>query len=362
MDLSSLKVCFVAGTLGQGGAERQLYYMLRCLVQEGGRPYVLSLTRGEWWEDPIQALGVPVQWVGASRSPLLRLAAIARWVAKHRPTVVQSQHFYANLYAAVAARLAGAREVGALRSNGISEVRTNGTLFGRLNLRLPRHLAANSLEAIRNAQAMGVHSARLHLLPNVVDSGEFCPATEHGERCFTILGVGRLGKEKRFDRFVQVVARARLEAHGTIRGMLVGTGPERDRLMQFARECGLDSEDLLFAGREDRMVRRYHQADLLLLTSDYEGTPNVVLEAMACGLPVIAADVGGVKDIVEHGENGVLLHPEDVDGMVDWVLRLAADEHLRKTMGNHARSIILQKHSPMAMPGHLTRLYKAVLG
>ncbi|MGC8667524.1 MAG: glycosyltransferase family 4 protein [Chthonomonadales bacterium] len=362
MDLSTLKICFIAGTLGRGGAERQLYYILRCLVQQGARPHLFSLTRGEFWEEHIRALGVPVEWVGRRASRLARAAAIARHAAALKPNVIQSQHFHTNLYATVAARINGLKEIGALRSNARSEVRANGPLFGALSLRGPRHLAANSLEAIRNAQALGVPSNRLHLLPNVVDVDEFCPPMERPPRPFTILGVGRMGPEKRFDRFVKVVARARLETSGRVRGVLVGAGPEQMRLERLCQEYHLTPDGLVFAGPENCMVRRYHQADILLLTSDYEGTPNVVLEAMACGMPVIAAGVGGVRDIVHDGDTGVLLDPDDVSGMVDWVVRLAADEELCRAMGKRARVAVLQHYSPKAMPGHLSRLYEAVLG
>ena len=362
MNLSALRICFIAGTLGRGGAERQLYYILRCLRDQGAHPHVLSLTRGEFWEERIQAMGVPVEWVGRSASRLVRIAAIARKVAALRPQVIQSQHFHANLYATLAARLTGSREIGALRSNARSEVRANGAFLGLLSLRSPRHLAANSMEAIRNARALGVPLQRLHLLPNVVDADEFCPSNARASRDFTVLGVGRMGVEKRFDRFIQVVARARVESAGRVRGVLVGAGKEQSRLQQLAQEFRLSPHGLVFAGPDDDIVHRYHQADVLLLTSDYEGTPNVILEAMACGLPVIASRVGGVADVVRDGDTGVLLEAGDVGGMVDWVLRFAEDEKLRQAMGRRARSVVLEQHSPQAMPRHLTSLYEAVLG
>ena len=66
----ALKVCFVAGTLGQGGAERQLFYMVKALAENGGHPRVLTLVAGEFWQERIEALGVPVTWVGQRASRL----------------------------------------------------------------------------------------------------------------------------------------------------------------------------------------------------------------------------------------------------------------------------------------------------
>src|SRR5262245_54420855 len=146
-DLKGLRVCFIAGTLGQGGAERQLFYILRALVESGAEPSVLSLGRNEFWEARIRSLGVPTEWVGRRTSRLARLGTVIAAVRGRRPDVVQSAHFYVNLYTVLAARAAGAREVGAIRSNVLWEVADVGRL-GRLSLRAPRTVAANSHAAI----------------------------------------------------------------------------------------------------------------------------------------------------------------------------------------------------------------------
>src|SRR5882762_5849080 len=171
--LANLKVCFIAGTLGQGGAERQLYYILRALHQSGASARLLCLTRGEFWEQKIRELGLSVTWVGQRGSKLLRLSRIVAALREQRPDVLQSQHFYTNLYAVAAARALGLREVGAIRCDGTSEVRDHGVVGGYLSLRAPRVMAVNSRAAIQNAIALGAVAERLCLLPNVVDTDHF---------------------------------------------------------------------------------------------------------------------------------------------------------------------------------------------
>ncbi len=107
LNLDELKICFLAGTLGRGGAERQLVYMLSALKRAGVQTRVLCLTQGESFEDEIKRLGVPVEWVGASGSRLVRLRRIIRSLRREPAHVLQSVHFYTNLYAALAARAAG---------------------------------------------------------------------------------------------------------------------------------------------------------------------------------------------------------------------------------------------------------------
>ena len=190
-DLTGLKVCFVAGTLGQGGAERQLYYMLRALKEHGAVPRVLSLTKDEYWEDRIRALGVPVTWVGQTHSRLQRLRAIIREIRREPAEILQSQHFYTNIYVAAAARFLGLHEIGALRSDAINEVGANSGRLGWLSLRAPRVIAANSRQAIENAVGLGIARSRLNFLPNVVDtSRSLKPQTP--AKVVRVLTIGRL--------------------------------------------------------------------------------------------------------------------------------------------------------------------------
>ena len=199
-------ICFIAGSLGQGGAERQLYYMLRALSSSGARVRVLSLTSGEFWERRIQDLGVEVVYIGCARSRVGRLRAIVSHLRRRRPDFIQSQHFFANLYAALAGRCTGIADIGAIRSNAHHEIRNGGPVFGRLNLRLPRALFVNSRAALENAVRQRVRRERLHFVGNVVDTHTFAPAACTDRETIRILSVGRLIALKRHDLLLRAAA------------------------------------------------------------------------------------------------------------------------------------------------------------
>src|ERR1700752_3533576 len=202
LDISRLNVCFVAGTRGAGGAERQLLYVLKALRDCGTRLRLVSLTRNEFWEQSVRDLNIPIIWIGKSQSKYSRIVALIKALRKEPPDVIQSQHFYTNLYATAAARVLGMREIAALRNDCVSEVRANGPVLGSLSLRLPRMLVANSRNAIRNAINMGVPETRLRLLSNVVDTQRFAPVTHGSRDSITLVTVGRLVEQKRVDRFL----------------------------------------------------------------------------------------------------------------------------------------------------------------
>lgn len=359
-NLAGVKVCFLAGTLGQGGAERQLYYIVRSLVDAGARPRVLCLTKGEFWERPLRELGVDVEWVGQSDRRLRRLQRMVATLRVDRPDILQSQHFYTNLYAVAAGRLLGIPEIGALRSDAASEVREHHRLIGQLSLRAPRMVAANSRTAIDNAITLGMARPRLRFLPNVVDTTRFTVRTRTSDRAVRLLTVGRMVGAKRFDRFIRVVAEVRRRSATPVEATLIGDGPQRSALEAQARSLDLGPNGLRFLGAKGEVADHYHDADILLLTSDWEGTPNVLLEGMASGLPVVATDVGGVRDVVKHGETGILVPARDEAALANAVLSLVADRATRHRYGERARSFVEEHHAVAGLSSTLDSLYSVV--
>lgn len=360
-DLSQLEVCFIAGTLGQGGAERQLFYILKVLRQCGTRVRVLSLTRGEYWEQRIRDLGIQVKWVGQPESKFARLCRVVSALREQPPHIFQSQHFYTNLYAVAAARALRLHDVGAIRNDGKSELRHNGRFFGNLSLRFPRTIAANSKAGIRNAIDLGVNGTRLHLLPNVVNCDEFKSTPRQRTGPLRLLLVGRLVEQKRVDRFLAILSSLRRRSNMQFEALIVGDGPLQAELERQAQEMGLLPNVVRFEGVVADMSAVYRAADVLVLTSDHEGTPNVLLEAMASGLPVVATRVGGVAEIVKHTETGYLAEPEDQDALADALLQIMENENVRRELGARAREYVIANHSMQRLPAHLQELYEATL-
>ncbi len=356
-DLSHLRISFVAGTLAQGGSERQLYYMARSLARAGAATQVLCLTQGEFWQDKIEAAGVQVQWVGRNPSKLARLAAIIKEVRRFRPSVLQSQHFYTNPYVLFAARWLGVPEVGAIRSATNWAVVRNAAFLRKFSLLRLRHIAANSRQSIDEAIQLGVPAERLTLLPNVIDLSLFHPPADAPAGPIELLSVGRLGPEKRHDIFLKVLAGARARSTYPVTGRIVGSGALRETLEKQAAGLGLTSEVLTFSGSVADMPAVYQKAGMLVLSSDHEGSPNVVLEAMASGLPVVATRVGGVPDLVEHERTGLICPRGDDAALCEAVLRLTDNPDLRRAMGERARCVTEESHSDSLLPLWLRDLY-----
>jgi glycosyltransferase involved in cell wall biosynthesis len=162
-----------------------------------------------------------------------------------------------------------------------------------------------------------------------------------------ILSVGRLSHEKGHRDLIAAFAALRDQMKDAeLRLVLVGDGPERARLQQQAREC--DAQDqIVFAGHRDDAKRFYALASVFALPSYSEGTPNVLLEAMAAGVPVVATRVGGIPELATDGTNALLVPPSNPSAMADALQKVLQSAILRNELTSAAAEVV-ESHSPRA--------------
>lgn len=362
MRTERLNVGFLAGTLGRGGAERQLVYMLRALGRAGVATRVLCLTQGEPFENEIRSLGVPIDWIGRSGSRPIRLLNLIKSLRRHPVDILQSAHFYTNLYVAVAGRMSGTPHIGAVRNDLLSELSANGAM-GRFHFLFPRNLISNSEVGLRRAVGHGFSRDRIHFVRNAVDVELFRKNGCSGacDRPLGILFAGRLVKQKRPELFLRVVKDVISKLPpGAAKAIIAGEGPLRPSLEKLAGQSGLSSDHIEFLGECSEMAEVYGRSDLLVVTSEHEGTPNVLLEAMACRLPIVATCVGGIPDILADGR-GLLVEANDEEGLKSAVLRLSSDCRLRAELGRRGYEYVSNEHSINALGERLMGIYDRIL-
>ncbi len=356
-----MKVCFITGTLGRGGAERQLLYMLRALRDTGIETRVLCLTRGEPYEATIEEIGIEVEWLGDSKSRIVRMLKIINNIRKRPVDILQSSHFYTNIYAGATGRLLGIPSLGAVRNDLTSELAANG-IFGVLQLRLPGHLMANSKLALSRAKTLGISQQRAHFLGNVVEAENLnVRAQKAVHDSAHIVFVGRLVPQKNPELFVRFASRlVRDLPNRRLTFEVAGDGPLRGKLEHLVSESGFSAKQFDFSGMASNIDTVYRQADIVVLTSDHEGTPNVILESMARGIPVVATAVGGVPEILDH-ERGCLVEPRDVSGLVAAAAELISNPPLRRQLGENGRCFVRDYHSFTNLGNRLTNIYAKLM-
>ena len=212
-----------------------------------------------------------------------------------------------------------------------------------------RHAAAvvaNSA-GLRDLARRSAPAQAVRVIPNGVDAQTFHPAAENerpsGGRV-RLLFVGRVVFQKGLD--VLLRALAALPAGLAWELEIIGDGEQRATLTAEAARLGL-AERITFAGWCDRagIAERYRAADVFVFPSRDEGMPNVVLEAMASGLPIVATAIAGSEDLVREGENGHLVPPDDAASLTAALARLLADPAGCRALGRASRAIVEREYT-----------------
>lgn len=221
-------------------------------------------------------------------------------------------------------------------------------------------------ELLRN----GFPVEKLLYIANGVDVDFFKPPeSDEGSKGKNICCVGRLDKQKGLEYLIRSIDIIRSKENG-VKLFIVGEGKQRATLEDLCRKLELRSH-IVFVGITDDVRRYYHNAKIFVLPSVSEGMSSSLLEAMSCGLPVVATLVGGNREIVESrlasgkelvshyqlSENGVLVKPGDDKGLAEALLKLLKDEGLSNQLGENARKLVESRFSQGKVVDDYKKLY-----
>jgi len=176
-----------------------------------------------------------------------------------------------------------------------------------------------------------------------------------------LLWAGRMTEEKGLAYLIRAMKKV-AAAHPDVTLCLVGDGPLRSRLEALTVELAL-SENIAFVGERSRseLPNMYAWCDAVVMPSLSEGLPMVLLEAMASGRPVIASGVGGIPELVKHGETGHLVSPGSVEELADGIIELLGRPDLMEKMGIASRKLVEAAHSWDAVASAVYSIYKELL-
>lgn len=236
----------------------------------------------------------------------------------------------------------------------------------RLDKRLLRgfdHVIAVSDEIQGELLASGLAPGRI----SIIDNGISVPARDPDARSSVrqefglrpdervIVQIGRIARSKRNDLLLEAVARLVAEMPAKI--LFVGEGPERQALQERARDLGIASQ-VVFCGYRDDVHRLICAADVFALTSNKEGLPIVVLEAMALGCPIVSTAVGAVPSALDSGANGSLVPIDDLDALTRALAESLSAPSVAREKAGRARRTFLERFSRDTMGKRYLRLYE----
>ena len=329
---SRLKVAFILQDLKYGGTQRQTLELVKGLDKGRFLPQVWTLAQGDdltplarqWGIDLLRLETAP--WVGPWALARLGLA-----IRRERPGLLVLLTVVPNIWGRLLGRIVpGLKIIGNCRNGAVWRQHE------RLLWPLAHHLISNS-------QAVGdyavshyrISADRMTTILNGVDSGFFQPAPKSPLCGPVILSVARMVKDKDQATLIRAFGLV-LKNHPRARLMLVGEGRLKKRIMALAQR-NLPPDSFSFPATGTDIRHHYHAAHVAALSSVQESLPNVILEAMACGLPVVSTLTGGTDELIREGRTGFLVRPRDPAGMAGALERLVEDPELRAKMGRAGR-------------------------
>jgi glycosyltransferase involved in cell wall biosynthesis len=374
------RILQIIPTLDRSGAEKQMTLLVRSLPREEFEIQVAALTRGGPMLAELESAGIPVTILGKrwkfDPQTFWRLLGLVR---RLKPDLIHTWIFAANTYGRAVGLLAGVKCLVA-GERCVDPWKTWELWFDRYLARHTTRIAANS-EGVREFYAArGIPAAIIEVIPNGIPPPPACTSTR--QEILAELGfpatarlvglIGRLWPQKRVKDAIwaaDLLKQIRDDVHLAI----VGDGPHRQRLEMFRDQCEI-RDKVHFLGHRSDVPRLLPHFDVLWLPSAYEGQSNALMEAMAAGVPAVATDIPGTRELVVDGQTGYLVSTEGwppnattvnktvAAGLARHTLRILDDPALAKRLGEAAQQRMRDEFSVEKMVARYADLYRRLLG
>jgi len=238
----------------------------------------------------------------------------------------------------------------------------------RIVLKFGTQVLAVSETIKRELVDSGLRPDRVHVVANGVESPKNLDVTQaYREKRRKSLGmcgsdfvlgyVGRLSAEKGLKYLLSACARLLIASEVPLRAVVVGEGPQRSELEELSRNLGL-ADRVVFAGFQENVLPWLSCMDVFVLPSLTEGTPMALLEAMGHGIPVVASAVGGVPQVIQHGETGLLVLPGRAEEISEAALTLYGDAAVRQRLAQNALTLVKTRYGIEQWIGRMESEYQ----
>jgi glycosyltransferase involved in cell wall biosynthesis len=364
-----IRLVLVIPTLDRSGAEKQLTLLATQLPREEFDVHVVALTRGGPYEVDLQAAGIPVTVLGKRAKFDPRAAwRLRTTLAKLQPDIVHGWLFAANAYVRLVTRRSGGQPRVVVSERCVDTWKAGWQLWldQRLVGRTDR-LIANSHAVAAFYRDVGYPAERVTVIPNAVavppqpttTRVQICRDLGFPEDAKLVAYVGRLAQQKRVQDLIWAGQLLR-QADPRARLLIFGDGPERDTLLHYTQQVEATGYVRLVGARDDA-ASLLHLMDAFWLASDFEGMSNSLMEAMACGTPVVVSDIPPNRELVEHGRHGYRIDLGDSVGFVQFTRKLFDEPGLAERIGGAAAQRMAAEFSVDKMVQRHAALYRGLM-
>ena len=344
-----------------GGAEQFVLDLCRRLDRKRFDVSVIAVVRGGPLRSEFHDAGIPTEVIGkTTRLGLDTIRHLTALLRSPRPDIVHTSLFGGDTWGRIAAVRAGVKTIMTTEQNtNLDEGFVKRFVKRRLAARTKRVVAIS--DAVRSYSILvdRIPRDKVIVIPNGVDLTVFRPGARAAHHGIQFMTVGRLVPQKGHDGLIDAFAMLRdVLPHAAL--TIVGDGPLRHALEAQVHAYHLEDRILFQGFRRDRL-EAYHQADIAVFPSRWEGLCIAALEASACGLPVIGTAVGGLQEAVIDQETGIIVPTGDV-GLLAAAMRDLAEDRPRQLLFGHAgRRHVERKFDINRVVARYEELYESLL-
>jgi glycosyltransferase involved in cell wall biosynthesis len=375
VDSPPIRVLHIIDHLGLGGAQTLLFDLATTLAKRGRyRASICCLGSPTGLSHEIWAAGTPLTHLNArqeSRIQLLftfpRLISIIR---KEKVALIHTHLFASNTLGRVAGMLLGLPVVIHEQQNETKVLPIHKKLVDRaLASKAAAIIAVSDSTRAFNIRVKGVDPDKIHTVPNAINLERLRLEAVHRQQMRKslnlppsaplVIGVGRLAQQKRFDLWLEAAAGVHQQVPDA-QFLLVGDGPLRHELETQAESLELEQVVRFLGARED-VPQLLGASDLFVLSSDYEGLPLALLEALAMGLPAIATAADGSAEVLQGTSAGRLVPTCNVSLLTSTIVDLLQNPQTAQALGSAGRDLVEARYSAEGMAEAVESVYAQVL-
>jgi len=347
------KICYVIGSLIPGGAEKQLLYLCKFIDKEKFTPCVIAFREGKLLPD-FNKENIKVYILKKKfKFDFLVLFKLINILKKEKPDILHTFMFTANTWGRCAGIVCNIPvKIASERSMDLWK-REYHFLIDKFLGKFTNKIICVS-EEVKNYYIRKTklpeekfivieNGVNLEEIKKVEEKNEIREEFEIQKDDFVILTGGRLCKEKAIDFFLCVVPELK-KAIKNLKVLIVGEGEEKEKLLGLVRELKV-WKTVVFTGYRKDILKIIKISNLIVLTSRWEGMPNLILEGMALGKPVISTNIGGSKEIIKNGINGFLIEFGDKKDLIEKILFFYNNPKEIGKMGRNSYKIVEEKYN-----------------
>lgn len=340
-----VKIAFGITELDPGGAERAFVQLITRLDRSHWEPHVFCLSEGGDLVEPLEKAGVPVTCMGVKSSrDLLVIRKIVKYLKNLQPQILQTYLYHANIAGRIAGKLGGVKTI--VSGIRVAERRSKFPLWldRQTDHMVDIHVCVSEDVAQFTRETGKIGQEKLVVIPNGVEFERFSTAepADLGQfgippGAITAIVVGRLDPQKGPLDLLEALKKV-IPDHPDFHVLYVGSGPLEEELREQIQMLNFSNQVHLAGWRGD-IPELLKASSMLILPSKWEGMPNVVLEAMAAGLPVISTRVEGISEILTDSETGLLAPVGETRILAEKIEQLLANPSLASQLGHNAQSL-----------------------